>query len=75
MPSPGKLRSVDLVRTDVSEESIASIIRMKIIGELHSLLLLLVTANVVPSSLIFFQSDDGGDTFLINIPSYKNHTA
>jgi hypothetical protein len=43
------------VRTDVSEECIASIIRVTRIGEpvfLRSVLRLLVTADVVPSSLI-----------------------
>jgi hypothetical protein len=40
------LRRVDLVRTDVSEELSASFIRVTRIG------LLLVTASVVPSSLI-----------------------
>jgi hypothetical protein len=34
MPSSGMLRSVAVVRTDVSEELSASIIRIKIIGEL-----------------------------------------
>jgi hypothetical protein len=61
---------MDFVRTDVSEERIASIIRVTRISELEttlvatsnrntlhtiilrSLLLLLVTANAVPSSLI-----------------------
>jgi hypothetical protein len=41
------LRRVALVRSDVSEERIASIIMVKRISEL-------VTANVVPSSLILF---------------------
>jgi hypothetical protein len=45
---------VDLVRTDVSEERIASIIRVKKVAELRSLLQLLVTANVVSGSLILF---------------------
>jgi hypothetical protein len=50
------LRRVAHVRTDVSEEHIAFIIRVTRIGELvflHSLSRLLVTANVVPSSTIF----------------------
>jgi hypothetical protein len=56
------LLRVALVRTDVSEERIASIVRVTIIGELgtlaitsifHSVLRFLVTANV-PSSLILF---------------------
>jgi hypothetical protein len=50
------LRRVVLVRIDVSEERIASIIRVRRIGELgttlRSILRLLVTANVVPSSPI-----------------------
>jgi hypothetical protein len=62
MSSSGMLCRVSLVRTDVSEKRIASIISLTIIGELVttlaveelvfllSVLLLLVTANVVPSS-------------------------
>jgi hypothetical protein len=53
------LRCVALVRTDASEERIASIIRVTRIGELcttavfiRRVLRLLVTPNVVPSSLI-----------------------
>jgi hypothetical protein len=55
------LCSVSLVRTDVSEELSASIIRVTRVGELgttlaenflRSVLPLLVTANVVPSSPI-----------------------
>jgi hypothetical protein len=44
------LRRVALVRTDVSEELSASILRMTGVGELETTLA--VTANVVPSSLI-----------------------
>jgi hypothetical protein len=50
MPSSKMLRRVALVRTDVSEEPSASIIRVTI---LHRVRRLLVTANVVPSSPIF----------------------
>jgi hypothetical protein len=53
------LRRVALVRTDVSEERIASIIRAAKIDELRttlavtsSVLRLLITANIVPSSSI-----------------------
>jgi hypothetical protein len=55
------LRPVALIRTDVSEELSASIIRVRRIGELGTTLAvtsnrivhrLLVTANVVPSSPI-----------------------
>jgi hypothetical protein len=62
MLSPGMLRRVILVRTDVSEELSASIIRVIRIGELEttlavtsnrsSFLQFLVMANIVPSLLI-----------------------
>jgi hypothetical protein len=62
MVSTEMLGRVALVRTDVSEELSASFIRVTIIGELGTTLAvnsnrrtqsrLLVTANVVPSSLI-----------------------
>jgi hypothetical protein len=48
MPSSGILRRVALVRTDVSEVHVASIIGVTRIGELR----LLVTANVVSTSPI-----------------------
>jgi hypothetical protein len=65
MASSGMLRHVALVRTDVSEELSASVIRVTRIGELGTLAVtsnrhmllgclrrLLVTARVVPSSPI-----------------------
>jgi hypothetical protein len=42
---------------------------------LRSVFRLLVTANVVPSSPILFHPDDGRDTFLREIGSYKSNTA
>jgi hypothetical protein len=51
MASFEMLRRVGLVRTDVSEELSASIIRVTRIGEL-GITLAVVTANVVPSSPI-----------------------
>jgi hypothetical protein len=59
------LRLVALVRTDVSEELSACIMRVTKIG---SVLRLLVTANVV-------QPGDGGHAFSKNVDSDKSHTA
>jgi hypothetical protein len=50
MPSSGMCRRVAPLRTDVSEKRIASIVRVN----RNSVLRLLVTVNVVPSSLIVF---------------------
>jgi hypothetical protein len=62
MPSSGMVRHAALVRTDVSEEHIASIIRVTKINELETLAVtsirstlqrdIMVTANVLPSSPI-----------------------
>jgi hypothetical protein len=52
MASSWMLRRVVLVRTDVSEDLSASFFRVTRIGELRSVRWLLVTASVVPSSLI-----------------------
>jgi demethoxyubiquinone hydroxylase (CLK1/Coq7/Cat5 family) len=57
MSSSGMSRHVALVRTDVSEELSASIIRVTRIGELGTLAItsvcqLLVMANAVPTSRI-----------------------
>jgi hypothetical protein len=62
MPSPGILRHVALVRSDVSTERIASINRVNRSSELettsavanNSTSLLPVTANVTPTSPIVF---------------------
>jgi hypothetical protein len=78
------LHRVALVRTDVSEEISASIIRVKRVSELETpsaltsnrptLRGILVTANVV-SSTSTLVTDDGGATSLRNVGSYKSHTA
>jgi hypothetical protein len=52
MVSSGMIPRVVLVRTDVSEERSASIIRVTRICELRSVRRLLITASVVPSSPI-----------------------
>jgi hypothetical protein len=62
------LLSVALVRADVSEERIASIIRVTRISELG------ITVNIILNALTF-PPDDGGDMFLRNVVSYKSHTA
>jgi hypothetical protein len=60
-------RSMAPLSTDISEERIASIIRVIRTGELGTALA--VTSN--RSNL----HEDGGDTFLRNEGSYKSHTA
>jgi hypothetical protein len=62
-------RRVALVRTDVSEELSASIIRVTRTGELGTTLAFCsyLTESVYP--------DDGGAEFLRNDGSYKSHTA
>jgi hypothetical protein len=70
------LHRVAHIRTGVTEQLIASIIRVTRIGELG---MLAVTSNwstlqrntVIESCL----PDDGGDTFLQNVGSHKSHTA
>jgi hypothetical protein len=69
------LRRVALVRADVLEELSASIIRMAGIGEMGTHLLLLVTVNLVPSSLIpvtpLTESLSSSETSVLT----KSHTA
>jgi hypothetical protein len=61
MQSSGMLRPAAVVRTDVSEERSASIIRVTRIGEPG-----LVTANV-PSSLILVKANRVPETLILNI--------
>jgi hypothetical protein len=64
----GMLRSVDLVRTDVSEERSASFISVTGIGELGPKL---AVTSVVPSSTILVTLMKEA----LSSSSYKNHTA
>jgi hypothetical protein len=74
------LRRVGFVRTDVSEELSASIIRVTRIGELGTLAVrfrrLLVTANVVPSSLILvnlmMEAESSSETSVVTIATRRN---
>jgi hypothetical protein len=74
MASSEMLRHMALVRTDVSEELSASIIRVIRIAELGTTLAVtsnrrtLVTANV-PSKTDSCHPDDGGAKFLRNVDS------
>jgi hypothetical protein len=68
MPPSGMLCRVTLLRADVSEERITSIIRATRIGELGTTLA--VTSN--RSTLRIY---DGVDTFLRNAGFYNSHTA
>jgi hypothetical protein len=64
------LPRVALIRTDVSEESSASIIRVTRIGEL------IVTLDVTSNCpTLRRNTDDGGAKFLRYVGSYKSHKA
>jgi hypothetical protein len=65
------IRRVVLIRTDVSEKIIASVIRVRRIDELGTLAVTSNRSILVDSC----QPDDAGDTFLRNVGSYKRHTA
>jgi hypothetical protein len=73
MASSGMLRRVALVRTDVSEEPIASFIRVTGIGELGTTLA--VTSNRRTLRRNTCHPDKGGATFNRNVSFYKSHTA
>jgi hypothetical protein len=77
MPPSGILHRVALVKADIRQERLASIIRVRRIGELvllRRVLLLLVTANV-PSSLILFTPMMEKGWFFRNVGNYKSHMA
>jgi hypothetical protein len=78
MPSSGMLRRVALVRTNVSEELSASIIRVTRIGELGTTLAVTCNRRMLRRNTKFTDSchpDKGGTKFLRNVGSFKSHTA
>jgi hypothetical protein len=78
MAYSGMLRRVALVRTDVSEEIIASIIRVTRIGELGTTLAVTSNLCTLRRNTTFTDichPDDGGAKFLRNVGSYKSHTS
>jgi hypothetical protein len=84
MESSDMLRRVTLVRTDVSEDLSASIIRVARIGELGTLTVIsnwrTLRRNTVRLTLFLVHTDschpdDGGAKFRRNVGSYKSHTA
>jgi hypothetical protein len=72
MPCSGMLRRVALVRTDISEESTASIITLIRIGELGTTLAITSNRSTLADSC---HTDDGRVTFFRNVGSYQSHTA
>jgi hypothetical protein len=82
MPSSGILRRVALVKTHVSEELIASFIRVTRIGELGKTLAVTSNRHTRPKDngssnwlADFCPPCNVGDTFLRDVGSYKSHTA
>jgi hypothetical protein len=67
MPSSGMLRSVAVVRTDVSEEPSASFIRVTRIGELGATLAITISRRTMRSNSC--HSDEGCAKFLRNVCS------
>jgi hypothetical protein len=67
MSSSGMLHRVALLRTDITVDLSASIIRVTRIGELGTTLAVTNADSRHP--------DDGGSKFLCNVSSYKSHTA
>jgi hypothetical protein len=75
MVSSGMLRSVALVRTDVSDELSASFIRVTRIGKLETLAVTSNRRTLRRNTLYSCHPDDGGAKFLRNVGSYKSHMA
>jgi hypothetical protein len=75
MASPGMLRRVALVRTDISEELSASIVKATRICKLGATLVVTSNRRTLLRNTYSCHPDDGGAKFLRNVCSYKNHTA
>jgi hypothetical protein len=74
MPSFDMLHRVALVRSEVSEEHVASIIMVTRIGDLRTLSVTSNRSTPLGNTIVFCHSDEGGVTFPQNIGSYKSHT-
>jgi hypothetical protein len=78
MAYSGMLRSVALVRTDVSEELRSSFIRVKRIRELGTTLAVTSNRRTLRRNAKFTyycHPVEGGGKFFRNVGSYKGHTA
>jgi hypothetical protein len=76
MVSSGMLRRVALVRTDVSEEPGDSFIRVTRIGEVGTTQAATSNRRTLRRNTKYFWHPDEGDAWiLLNIGSYKSHTA
>jgi hypothetical protein len=69
------LRHVALVRTDVSEKRIASIIRVIRIVEIGTTLAVTSNRSRLRRNIILVTRKDGDHTLLQIVGSYKSHTA
>jgi hypothetical protein len=73
MPSSGMLQGGGFARVETLEERIAYISRVTRIGKLGTTLAVTNYRRTLRRNT--YHSDDGGDTFLGIVGSYKNHKA
>jgi hypothetical protein len=71
MLSSGMLCHVTLVRTDIFEEHVTSIIRITRIGKLETILAVTSNQSMLANSC---HPGDGGDMFLLNVGFSTSHT-
>jgi hypothetical protein len=74
MPSCGMWRRVGILYTDVSEERVASVVRVEEIT-LAKKSVCYQPSNTFPRLRYFSCPEDGGDTFLRNVGLYYTHMA